>query len=469
MDFEILKNLFDNYVISKFHKAFALFTTLFIVFWLLLSMHVSIRSDFDYEWYLYEFIFGFIIMFWLFYKYKWPYPKNKPVNGIQKTGLIIAIYAENYEGIKTKNKFIRELERQFNDAGLNNFFNILILPNHYSEKIKNNNDLEKIHKKIDGHIYFYGDIQKEKDGKNKKKYFLNLDGYVKHLPIPVPVSRELAYDFRAVLPKEINFDDFFELRGCKATAKIVYLASKYVTGVASFLSGNPFMALELHKNLVKELNEYKKIDNDKKLQKISKFDLKHIKLIKNKIPIIISGEALIIARIYHFNNNKEKALEFLELSLKNNSNNYEAWLLKAIFDFLYNDDPIESFESIKKAKRYSKNQIEWKYSWSFLKFWLGEYEDAYKMCVKIKDQNFKQEIDVIEQVENFNLAILSKHSKPQLFFWIGYLNYKKKNNLQKSLEYFDNFIKLADRKNDEFLIKKASMFLVEIKQKINQS
>ena len=466
--FNTLKNLFDNYVINKFHKLSALFISLFIVFWLLLSVHLIIRSDFNYEWYLYGFIFVSIILSWFFFKYKWPYPRNEkdPENGNDKTGLVVSIFSENYEGTKMKNKFIGELERQINDSDLHKYFNVIVIPNHYAEKIKKGEDIEKIHEKVDGHIYFYGDVKKENDGKDVKKYFLNLDGHVKHLPILIPTSNELAFDFRAVLPKEICFSEFFELRGCRATAKIIYLTTKYVVGTASFLSGNPFFAFEMHKNLAEELNEYKKIDNDKNIKGLTVFDFKQLGKIKNKLPLIISSEALIISRIYQINNVEDKAREFLDLSLKNNPNNYESFLLKAIFDFQFDNDPVTSLKSIEKAKRFANNRYEWRYSWAFLKFWSENYQDAYRMCKKISTQHYDLEPFTLNEVEEFNLNILKNVNKQQLYFWIGYLNYKKKNNSQKALEYFENFIKIADKNKMSFLIKKAETFLSEIKKTI---
>ena len=468
-DFGVLKNLFDNYVANKFHRLSALFALLFVSFWILLSLHALIREDFNYEWYLYGTVFLVIVSSWLFFRYRWPYPKNRVdrKTGKKKTGMVIAISYGNYEGAKIRNKFIRELQRNINDAGLDKYFNVIPLLSHHSEKIKNNDDIENLHKKVDGHIYFYGDVQKESDGKDIKKYFLNIDGYVKHLPIPIPVSQELAFDFRAVLPKEISFSEFFELRGCRATAKIVYLTTKYVVGVASFLSGNPFLAYKMHKNLVSELNEYQEINKDDKIKDLTKFDFKQLKKIKNKLPLIISNETLVISRAYFLNKKYNEAQNFLSIALKNNPNNYGAYVLKAVYDFQLNNNPKESIESIKKAKKNSGNRFEWMYSYAFLKFWFGEYKDAYRVCKKITSLSYPWENVTLEEVEHFNLAILEKDkSKPQLYFWIGYLNYRKKNNNPNALIYFEEFLKLADKSKMSDLVNKADTFLREIKNEM---
>lgn len=462
--FKDLKDLFENYVINKYHELSALAVVLFISFVFLLSVHIAIKDDFNYEWYFYGLIFFVIISSWIIHRYR-PFPKNRkdPKTKNQKTGIVIAIFSENYEGVKIKGNFIKELKRNICDAGLDRYFNIVLLLNHQSENIKSNKDVEKLHNEVGGHIYFYGDIQKEHDGKDKK-YFLNIDGYVKHLPIPLPVSQDISFDFRAVLPKEINFNEFFALRGCKATAKIVYLTTRYIVGLASFLSGNPFLAFEMHKNLSDELNEYKNINNDENLQNLAKFDFKHLKAIRNKLPIIISNECYVISRAYFINGKFDKMFEYFTLSLKNNEQNYSAYLLKSIYDFKINEDPSAALESIKKAKKYAGSKFEWRYSYAFLKFWSGDYEEAFRTCKKIEKQYYLLEPISIDEVEKFNLDLLENNKgKPQLYFWIGYLNYKKKLNFPNALKYFESFVKIADKESMNILIQKSNSYIVEIK------
>ncbi len=472
MSLKDIENIIKQVVnfIPSFHKFFSLLAILFLAFvFLFFGIHPIAVDRFDYEWHLYGFAFLGIFVFWLIYKYKWPYKKNKinpETKNPSKTGLVISIYADTWQGLKIKNLFIKELSRNINDSELDNYFEIIPVPNQHAENIKTRKDVDEVDKKINGHIYFYGDIQYEQDGKNKK-YFLSIDGYVKHLPVPISLSKELSFDYRALLPKEINFDEFFGLRGCKATAKIVYLTTKYVAGVASFLSGNPFLAITMHEKLGDELKGYEEIDRDKRLKDFSKFDFKQIKNIKNKLPLIISNEAFSISKIYYENNLQDMAKEFLAKSLGFNQNNYNSYLLKAIIDFEVNNDPLEAMNSIKNAKRCGENRFEWKYSWAFLHFWFQRYGEAFKMCQKISKQNYPKEDDVVENVEQFNLNILNnRQDKPQLYFWIGYLSYKKMLNFPKALEYFEKFKELANINNDAMLFSKAGAYIAEIKNKM---
>lgn len=437
-----------------------LFILIFFFIFIVIPIHNGIRNDYHYEKYTYIFVYLIIIVHWLIWRYKYPRNKNN------KTGLVIAIYARNKEELDTKNLFLNQLKKNFATSDLYKIFNVIDLKNHLAKNIKSNDDLESLHKKVKGHIYYFGEILKENDG-DVEKYFITLDGYVKHMPIPTPVSRELSFDFRSVLPKEINFSTFFGLRGCRATANIAYLTTKYITGVASFLSGNPFLAYKLHEGLENEFSEYYAIDkNFKDIGALTTIDLKYLDKIKKKIPLIMSNECQIIASIYYKNNIFDQARFFLNLSLKYNPKNYSAWLLKAIIDFMADDNVMESIKSIKMAEKYSIGTYEWRYSKAFLMFWTEKYNEAWKECQKIMQARYENEEKTVEEIKHFNLSLLEKNpNKIQLYFWLGFTQYKKIHQLPNSLNYFETFVRKGN--NVDFLIKKAQSYLVDIKKEMH--
>lgn len=57
-----------------------------------------------------------------------------------------------------------------------------------------------------------------------------------------------------------------------------------------------------------------------------------------------------------------------------------------MIDFIVDNDIKSAFESVKKAKRYAKNNLEWRYSESFLYFWIGDFKKALSLCQKIKNK-----------------------------------------------------------------------------------
>jgi hypothetical protein len=139
--------------------------------------------------------------------------------------------------------------------------------------------------------------------------------------------------------------------------------------------------------------------------------------------------------------------------------------LKAVKEFQIDKDPKAALQSIKSAKKYAKATSEWRYSEAFLRFWTDDYPAAIKACEKINNTSYRGEEYTIAEVEAFNLDLLkdTNINKPQLYFWLGYINYKKKNNLPKSLEYFEEFEKKSTSAMTT-LKQKSSPYLREIRK-----
>lgn len=390
--------------------------------------------------------------YWIFNKLH--LPRNKK----NRVGIVIAIYSENEtERQKLKADFISKLKKDLQQEGILNFSEVIFLKNHFSNKIKESSNprkkLEIINKKIKAHFYVWGDVKKRPDGDEGEKYFINFQGYVVHKPIPQNLSQVISIDFSKVLPKEVNFLEKRSFKGFEASATIVHLAAKYIIGIAAFVSQDPQLALKLHNGLKDQFNAFRPLPP-------------HLQDIRNRMPLLISDETLWIAK-WHFENSRiNKAKSFLEKSLSENNNNYGAWLFKAIIDFIIDKNVDEAIKSVKKAEQYAKNTFEWRYSKAFLYFWKEDYQNALKICQKIKQQSYLIEPIILEEVRKFNLnLLLDTNPKAQLYFWIGFLSYFKRNNLGDALQDFENFEKLASAHMD-ILKQKSTAYLREIKQQM---
>lgn len=403
------------------------------------------------------FFYPILLILWIGY---WVFNKfYLPVNKKNKVGIVIAIYSENEtERKKLKADFISKLKKDLHEEGILNFSNVIFLKNHFSEQIKDSENprlkLETINKKIKAHFYVWGDVKKRPDGDEGEKYFINFQGYVVHKPISQNLSQVISIDFSKVLPKEVNFLEKRSFKGFEASATIVHLAAKYIIGIAAFVSQDPQLALRLHNGLKDQFNAFRPLPP-------------HLQDIRNRIPLLISDEKLWIAKWHYENNRIGEAKLFLEQSITENNNNYGAWLFKAIIDFMVDKNIDEAMKSVKKAEQYAKNSFEWRYSKAFLCFWKEDYQSALKTCQKIKQQNYLMEPITLDEVRIFNLNLLSDNeSKVQLYFWIGFLSYFKRNNLVDALQDLENFERLSDNTMNE-LRQKSSAYLLEIKRKMN--
>lgn len=439
-----------KYIISNFHKPVSL-----ILGWIIGIFGFAVIDDFfekivlatQARFSIYALLLVGWVSYWLYYKYS--VPRNKK----GEMGLVLAIYAEtSYEEIRMKKDFVRKIEKSIKTEEFGKVVNIIIVKNHICEKIKSFNDVQKLHKKIKGHFYLWGDVKRRSDG--QKKYFLDLDGMVIHSPVNVQVKKDLFKDFISILPKQVSFLEAFEFKGFEFTADIVYLAIRYITGIAAYLSGDPKFAYNLHSGLQQEFNKFRPLPI-------------HLQAIRNKIPLLLSSEELIIAQRCYKSNEEPELKEWLGKALTSNTNNYGGWLLQAIVDFLYDNDPKKALDSIKKARKYARGTHEWRYSRAFLYFWLEKYGDALKECKKISQKSYMGEENTIRQVENFNLELLEKYSdKSQLYFWLGYIQFIKEKNLPKAFKYFENF-EASAKLSMQLLKQKSEGYLAQIRNEMS--
>ena len=392
------------------------------------------------------------IIFWSFNRFIFPR------NDKDKIGIVIAIYAENQsEQRRLKADFIKKLKEDLIKEKMVDFSNIIFLKNHFSSMLHYSNNpvhkLEEMNKKIRAHFYIWGDIKKRTNGTEAEEYFIKLSGYVIHKPVSKDLQKEISKEFAAALPGEINFLENRSFRGFEVSAKIVHLAARYIIGFAAFVSLDPQIAFKLHDGLKEKLNELEPLP----LQ---------LQNMKKRIPIFISDETLWIAK-WHYNFDRiDEAKIFLSKSISENEKNYGAWLFKAILDFRIDSNPDQALDSLEKARKYSQGSYEWRYSEAFLHFWKQNYPKALKICHDIKNQSYVNEKITFDEVRNFNVSILSQdQSKPQLYFWIGYLSYFKDHNLSNALQDFEKFEELSTR-DMELLKQKSSAYLQVIRKEM---
>jgi hypothetical protein len=383
-------------------------------------------------------------IFWFFNKF-W-IPKNNKKN----TGVVICIHADSDEAEQgLKSDFIASIKKQIINEQMGEIFNVIVIKNHLAQSYNNLKGIYKLHKKAKGHIYIFGETKKRKNGKDQ--YFLSLDGMVLHRPVAQQVSQELSKDFLATLPKGINFNDEFAFAGFQVSADIVVKSVKYIVGIASFISGNPFLAIRLHTNLKGQIQATP--------QKLPGDDI-----ILSKIDDLLANEYAIVARYYFGKDDQENTRQNLTTSLGIKNNCYQALILESIVAFSWDNDPKKSLSILKKCHHVTDDPT-WRYNEAFLYFWLGNYYSALKQCEKIKKHS--NDYVVSQEVVEFNenLLILDD-SRCALYFWLGFNYFYKQNNLPLALKNFELFEQKADA-SMSCLKQKSSPWLVEIKRQMN--
>lgn len=411
---------------------------------------------------------------WLKDRNNWPRNKNDLI------GIVICIKTENdKQKIRLKNDFIQRLNELINQNNLLAIINVIHLNEFQSEKafdvlvlhtkrldelllgIDNKNysiDKKwiKLKKKLNSQFYIWGDIKERLD--LEPKYFLDLNARVIHQPISLKIKNPVQEAFKYTWHKKITFGKNIELKGFMVTADLVFLAVKYVVGVAALISQDPFTALKLHESLGSDLKKFNPLPPN--LVGVKKDLLKHL-----------SDECVIIARHYQITNDENNSKTYLRRSIDYDPENSDSYLLKSLHDFVYDNDPEEAIRSCHKAKKCAKNNGTWRYNLGFLLMYLEQFDKALEVYYEIENNSYDGEEFSLSQVYNFNLSFIENNpDKIQSYFILGFLKLKKDGNYPESLELFTMFIKSAkDQKKYERLIELSNNYLKDIKKNMGLS
>lgn len=447
---EFLLSLFEKFI-NSFHKPiFAVLVTFGLIgFFASIDDFISkLIAENANRFSSYGLIILTFIVFWAHHKFK--LPRNEE----QKIGVLISIFAEENEiEKKLKADFVEELKRSINAQGLSDIINVILVKNHIAENIQTPQQIKKLNKKVKAHYCVYGGIKKRSDGTNGDKYYLNLSGYVVHAPIDVNLSRKIGEEFSRALPREISFAENESFKGFKITSELVSISVKYIVGIAAFVSGDFLLSNRLHAALLAELSTH------------SGDDLWTIVQIEKSTKNLASDEEVMLARIELQKGDVEKARTFLQSALSKNNKNYGGYLVMAQVAFLHDKNIKQAFYFIQKARESCQGQMQWIYSLAFLFFWNNDFKKALKQCGKIIKNSYEGEDLTAEEVTQFNLNILKiDESKYQLYFWIGFVNYKKLNRLGDGLDYLEKYQSLSQRDASQSELQtRASEYIMEIK------
>lgn len=413
------------------------------------------------------------LLFWLWNRSKYPKVLN------HKVGIVFAIETEkDFERNKLYRDFIVHFHKLINDAGFSDIFEIVDLNEYQSsvtskllsehsqsliqfrkdgvfKDLAKRNKWESHQKKIGGHLYIWGKIRKRMD--KESKYIFDIDGLVVHKPLKVGVHKIITKDFIESWFKRIAFSDVFELTGFEISAELVFVISKYIIGLASLISGDPVLALKLHTGLRTEFEVI-----NKKYTPIPPNLLK----IRSKLDALIAEENILIANWYLRNNQITQADKYLTDSFSVKQDNYGAYIFSALRKF-QNNDFAGCLDDVMKAKKIAVNNQIWRYDYAFLLMWKGNYERGLNQYKKLAERTYPGEDVTVSEICIFQQGLLKNKKWIPALFILGFIMYKKLDNLPQSLQYFEKFIAESLKVSESArLVQVAQSYLSDIKKEM---
>ncbi|MEK9141583.1 MAG: hypothetical protein AAB308_11070 [Nitrospirota bacterium] len=258
-------------------------------------------------------------------------------------------------------------------------------------------------------------------------------------------------------PRKALIPEAEELQGFEFTRDLVGLASRFILGIGSWISGNPDSAFDLHHSVWTELK--RKEDEGP--------GWPGHKQLTPRVASLLVAEGLDAANL-RFTKKPVSYLEdmrrFLDVTQEIDPNNYGGHLLRGIYYFLSSQDIEKARKEIRKAK--NDRDSAWLWSSAFWDAYDGKLEEAHKTYKRA----FRGLVtdDTPLQVETFITDVLNvEPEKIQLWYCLGMVNYFYKEDIESAERDFAKFCEQTQAtetfsKSVEF----AKSYLCEIKEKL---
>ena len=235
------------------------------------------------------------------------------------------------------------------------------------------------------------------------------------------------------------------------TSELINCVGRYIIGIASIISSDLKYAESLFLSIL----------NNSSLRNCP---IPSIRKIYERTPKHLGKIYYYRGRIAFENWKKTKNNSFLseiETNLSQLSHvephNYEGHLLRAIYYFISDRNIEDSISELKKCRNY--NNPVWKFNLAFLIAYSGDLKGAIRKYNSIFNTNWDPQ--TITEIEEFIQIILDEEpDKIQLYFCLGYLNYKFKNDFSLAIKDFTSFInsEVPERYSEELILAEQYIF-----------
>jgi tetratricopeptide (TPR) repeat protein len=387
----------------------------------------------------------------------WFISTRLPETPADRIGILIAIDCETKkERQRLKQDFINALRDELM-RGNHQQYVVHELSEHRARKIESHETALTLLRRTSSHLIMYGRCRM-RTHQNRPTYVLELNASVRHAPIALETSKQFSQDIDLAFPRKALIPETEELRGFEFTRDLVGIASRFILGIASWISGNPVSAFDLHYGVWTELR--KKEDEG--------LEWPGPKRLAPRVASLLASEGLDAANL-RFTRRPPNYLEdmkrYLDVAQEIDPNHYGGHLLRGIYFFSSSRDIESAKREIKKAK--SNRDAAWLWSSAFLDAYDGRLEEAHKTYQRA----FRSLVsdDTALQVETFIVDVLNfEPDKVQLWYCLGMINYFYKEDLRSAKMDFQKFYdQVEPTGNFVKSVEIAKQYLDEINSKLD--
>ena len=362
----------------------------------------------------------------------WHFSRSLPKTKKGKVGFVISISCDDEtETKKIKADFVLTLRRLIKAGKTGSSFQFIEIPSFHSEKIVDVDDAQKLRIQTKAQFLLYGRVRVRQINK-KEHHFIELDGLVSHKPIPDIVSKQLATEFSELLPRQVAISTEDDLLSFQFTSEWAELVAKYIIGLAAALSGDVVYAEQLYTDVLEKVTSntngfivYEKL--------------------RQRLPIRLYE--IYEARAANFYEKWATTHESHEIDnmgimlLKIDFEKYKhpsIALLMSIYHFLHNRDIPMAQNWLNKYPKQYRNS-----TWQLNHAFLSAYEGDLRTAIRYYREGTRSliESDIISKIEDFIYFVATNEAnKYQLFFCLGFFNWKVKGDNKQATEDFEKFL-----------------------------
>lgn len=361
----------------------------------------------------------------------WFFTTRIPRTPDNKVGFAVCLSCSDDKVIQQiEEDFIHNLRRLITSSSTGNTFHFMQVPRHFANSVNNIEDARKIMAKTRCHFILYGRARERNIG-GKQQKLIEMDGIVAHNPVPAAVTSKLAAEFGELIPRRVIISQENEVFAFELTSEWAETASKYIIGVAACISGFVDYAETLFREVQLKIPSHRG-------------NIPVYTKLKERIPLRLLEIHEARSRAAYekwFKHHDDNYLKILEDELnKVDKNSNIPWVinLRSVIAFLVYRNVDEAISLLRQCPRANVDGV-WHMNVAFLY--------AYKGDMKKSSQHYRNAIkltiydDTIQQVEDFIVYILTiEPDKYQLYFSLGYINWKIKGDNIMSIKDYQSFL-----------------------------
>lgn len=399
---------------------------------------------FPFAWFLKEFSvsswFNFILSLVLaiIIFVVWHLTNRTPKTHRDKIGFVVSIYCADKQSQNTiRDDFVLTLKRLIKSGSNGEHFQFIEIPRHISCNINSAAEAIKLQVKTRSHFVLYG-RSRTRLINAKESHYIELDALVGHNPIPTSVQKRLSNEFSELLLKKIIINKENGLFEFEITSEFTELVAKYIMGMASGLSGDLNYAELLFEEVQSKLAAVSwSLSNPTPLIKLrERLPARLVEIREAKT------EKILNEWFETYNDDLIDLLNIELLKFDQRSTSIVVLHAKAIYAFIKNRNVNDAIKLIKSCPNSSRGAV-WHVNLAFLFAYKGNLRQSlqhYRNAEKLKI-----EILTLNQTEAFTTHILSiEPDKAQLYFCLGYINWKIKGDSLQAISDYRQFVDNVD-------------------------